>query len=226
MKIPDLKNGFYRRYGKRLFDIVLVIPALIVVAPLMAVLALLVRLTLGAPVLFRQRRPGWHNKPFTLYKLRTMLEAKDARGDPLPDSERLTLLGRWLRKYSLDELPELFNVLMGDMSLVGPRPLLMEYLPYYSAKQRRRHDVLPGITGWAQIHGRNECLFSRRLHFDLFYSEHLSFHLDVMILVRSVLAVLQGRGVRSDMEQYLSEVDDLGLSRRHQSSEPSKEMRV
>ena len=226
MKTPDLKIGFYRRYGKRLFDIVLVIPALIVLAPLMVVLALLVRLTLGTPVLFRQSRPGWHNKPFTLYKFRTMLEARNAQGNPLPDSERLIPLGKGLRRSSLDELPELFNVLMGDMSLVGPRPLLMEYLPYYSAKQRRRHDVLPGITGWAQIHGRNECLFSRRLHLDVFYSEHLSFHLDVMILVRSVLAVLQGRGVRSEMEQYLSEVDDLGLSQRHQSSEPSIERRV
>ena len=226
MKIRDRKNGFYQRYGKRLFDIVLTIPALIVLAPLMAALALLVRLTLGAPVLFRQSRPGWHNKPFTLFKFRTMLEARVVQGNSLPDSERLTPLGKCLRRSSLDELPELFNVLMGDMSLVGPRPLLMEYLPYYSTNQRRRHDVLPGITGWAQIHGRNECLFSRRMHFDVFYSEHLSFHLDVMILVRSVLAVLQGRGVRSDMEQYLSEVDDLGLSRRHQSSEPSKEMRA
>jgi len=207
----------------------LTVPALIVLAPVMAVIALLVRGKrgkIGGPVFFRQQRPGLYGKPFTLYKFRTMIEAKDARGDPLPDSERLTLLGRWLRKYSLDELPEFFNVLMGDMSLVGPRPLLMEYLPYYSAKQRRRHDVLPGITGYAQIHGRNECLFSRRLHFDVFYSEHLSFYLDVTILVRSVLAVLQGRGVRSDMEQCLSKVDDIGFSRGLQSLEPRAEKKT
>jgi sugar transferase EpsL len=220
------QNRFYCCYGKRILDLILTIPALIMLAPVMVAIALLIRDKIGRPIFFRQQRPGLHGKPFTLYKFRTMTEARDARGDSLPDSERLMPLGRCLRKYSLDELPELFNVLKGDMSFVGPRPLLMEYLPYYSAEQQRRHDRLPGITGWAQIHGRNECLFSRRLQFDIWYTEHLSFLLDVKILVSSVLIVLQGRGVRSDMEQYLSEVDDLGLSRRHQSSEPSKEMRA
>ena len=209
-----------------MLDLILTIPALIVLAPVMAAIALIVRWKIGGPVFFRQQRPGLHGKPFILYKFRTMTNARDAQGNLVPDTERLLPFGRFLRRLSLDELPELMNVIKGDMSLVGPRPLLIEYLPYYSAEQQRRHDRLPGITGWAQIHGRNECLFSRRLQFDVWYTEHLSFLLDVKILVGSVLAVLQGRGVRSDMEQCLSEVDDIGFSQRLQSLEPWAEKKT
>uniref|UniRef100_UPI002ACEFDF9 sugar transferase n=1 Tax=Chloroflexus sp. TaxID=1904827 RepID=UPI002ACEFDF9 len=145
----------YRRYGKRLLDLILVIPALIVLAPVMAVIALLVRIKLGPGVFFRQRRPGLHGRPFTMLKFRTMTDARDAQGRLLPDEQRLTPFGRFLRSTSLDELPELFCVLRGEMSLVGPRPLLMQYLDRYTPEQRRRHEVLPGITGLAQINGRN-----------------------------------------------------------------------
>ena len=147
-------RAFYRRRGKRLLDLALTIPALICLAPLMGLVALLVRARLGAPVLFRQVRPGLHGQPFTMFKFRTMTGARDAEGNLLPDSERLTPLGRALRSASLDELPELWNVLRGEMSLVGPRPLRVEYLPLYTAEQARRHELCPGLTGWAQIRGR------------------------------------------------------------------------
>jgi sugar transferase EpsL len=205
MKIPDLKNGFYRRYGKRLFDIVLAIPVLIVLAPLMVVLAFLVRLTFGTPVLFRQRRPGLLNKPFTLYKFRTMIKARDGQDLCSSDAERLTPFGRMLRRLSLDELPEILNVLRGVMSLVGPRPLLMQYLERYTPEQARRHDVRPGVTGWAQVNGRNALTWEERFSLDVWYVDHVSLRLDIMILARTVWKVLKREGISQPGEATMKE---------------------
>jgi lipopolysaccharide/colanic/teichoic acid biosynthesis glycosyltransferase len=185
----------YRHRGKRLLDVILVLIAVPALALPLAVIVAAVYLTLGSPVLFRQLRPGLGERPFELLKFRTMTDARDAVGRPLPDAKRLTRLGRFLRRTSLDELPELWNVLFGDMSLVGPRPLLVEYLHLYTAAQRRRHEVRPGITGWAQIHGRNAATWPEKFRYDLDYVEHLSFALDLRILVRTVSKVVRGEGV-------------------------------
>jgi len=194
---------------KRLFDLALSIPAFFLLSFLMLIIAVLVRLKIGSPVLFRQVRPGLHGKPFTIYKFRTMTDKRDEDGNLLPDGKRLTRLGRFLRKTSLDELPELFNVLKGDMSIVGPRPLLMQYLDRYTPEQARRHEMKPGITGWAQVNGRNNTPFSKRLEADVWYVNHRSFLLDMKILLITFLKVLKGEGVRVD--QDVREVDDLGL---------------
>jgi sugar transferase EpsL len=164
-------------------------------APVFLALAAAVRVDLGSPVLFRQVRPGFKGKPFEMLKFRTMRDATDADGNPLPDSERLTPFGAWLRSTSLDELPELLNVLRGEMSLVGPRPLLMEYLPRYSARQARRHDVKPGITGWAQINGRNAISWKQKLELDVWYVENWSNGLDLVILLRTASSVLGRKGI-------------------------------
>jgi sugar transferase EpsL len=186
---------FYRSYGKRVLDLVLTIPALLVLAPLMAVLALLIRIYLGAPVLFSQQRPGFKGQPFTLYKFRTMTDARDEHGNPLPDAERLTPLGQLLRSTSLDELPELWNVVRGEMSLVGPRPLLMRYLERYSPEQRRRHDVRPGITGWAQINGRNALTWEAKFDLDVWYVDTHSLTLDLRIIALTIWKVLRREGI-------------------------------
>lgn len=186
---------FYHRVGKRLFDLLLAVPTLIVLSPLLTVLALLVRVNLGAPVLFRQTRPGLHGKPFTLYKFRTMTDARDAQGNLLPDAARLTPFGRFLRATSLDELPELWNVLKGDMSLVGPRPLLMQYLDRYTPEQARRHDVRPGITGWAQVNGRNALTWEQKFALDVWYVDHLSFWLDLKIIALTLWKILKREGI-------------------------------
>jgi len=183
---------------KRLFDLLVTLPALFLLAPLMGLLALLVRFKLGAPVLFRQQRPGLHGRPFMLYKFRTMTDARDAEGALLPDAERLTSFGRFLRSTSLDELPELFNVLKGEMSLVGPRPLLMEYLPRYTPEQRRRHEVKPGLTGWAQVNGRNALSWEEKFALDVWYVEHCSFWLDLKILWRTLVKVIRREGISSE----------------------------
>lgn len=188
-------SDFYRRRGKRLFDLALTVPALLVLSPLLGALALLVRWQLGAPVLFRQQRPGLHGRPFILYKFRTMTEARDAEGRLLPDEQRLTAFGRFLRSTSLDELPELFNVLRGEMSLVGPRPLLMAYLERYTPTQRRRHEVRPGLTGWAQINGRNALDWPQRLALDVWYVDHLSFGLDLRIMLITMVKVWHREGI-------------------------------
>jgi len=180
---------------KRLFDIVVASLALIVLAPLLAVIALAVRIGQGAPVLFQQVRPGLHGRPFRLYKFRTMRHATDAAGQPLSDAERLTRFGRWLRSTSADELPELWNVIRGDMSLVGPRPLLMEYLPLYTPTQARRHDVRPGITGWAQVNGRNALPWDERLALDVWYVENRSLRLDLRILRLTIGKVIARSGI-------------------------------
>jgi lipopolysaccharide/colanic/teichoic acid biosynthesis glycosyltransferase len=195
--------------GKRLLDLSLAIPAVIVGAPVFVLVAILVRVKLGAPVLFRQERPGYHERPFTIYKFRSMTNARDADGKLLPEMERHTRFGRLLRRTSLDELPELFNVIRGQMSLVGPRPLLMEYLGYYSAEDNRRHDVRPGITGWAQINGRNELLRSERLALDVWYVDHLSLRLDLQVIGATLAQVVHSTGVRVD--QNVVDIDDVGL---------------
>jgi lipopolysaccharide/colanic/teichoic acid biosynthesis glycosyltransferase len=180
---------------KRLFDLSVAIVALILLSPLIAVVALAVRINMGSPLLFRQARPGWHGKPFTLLKFRTMRDGADGSGQMLPDDERLTPFGRFLRRTSFDELPELINVLKGEMSLVGPRPLLLEYVPLYSAEQARRHEVRPGITGLAQVSGRNAISWEERLRLDAWYVDHRSFALDLRILWQTVVNVLAARGI-------------------------------
>lgn len=180
---------------KRIFDLALAIPAFAVLSPVMLIVALLVRLKLGHPVLFRQLRPGLHGKPFLLLKFRTMTEARDRQGQLLPDSARLTSFGRFLRSTSLDELPELINVLRGEMSLVGPRPLLMQYLNRYTPAQMRRHEVRPGITGWAQVHGRNALSWPQKFVLDVWYIDHQSVWLDLRILGLTVWQIIRRKGI-------------------------------
>lgn len=182
-------------FGKRLLDIAISLTGLVLLSPLLIVLAVLVRAKLGAPVLFRQQRPGLHGKPFTLYKFRTMTDARDTEGRLLSDAERLTFFGQFLRSTSLDELPELLNVLKGEMSLVGPRPLLMQYLERYTPDQMRRHDVLPGITGWAQVNGRNALTWEEKFAFDVWYADHVSLQLDLKILGMTLFKILRREGI-------------------------------
>jgi lipopolysaccharide/colanic/teichoic acid biosynthesis glycosyltransferase len=189
---------------KRLVDIVGAAAGLVVLSPFLALIALLVRLRMGSPVLFAQVRPGWHGAPFRLLKFRTMTDRRGPDGELLPDAVRLTWLGRALRKSSLDELPELVNVLRGDMSLVGPRPLLMEYLDLYTPEQARRHEVRPGITGWAQVNGRNDTTWDERFANDLYYVEHRSMRLDLHILKRTVAQVFRGSGVSQQGEATMA----------------------
>ncbi|MCZ7574921.1 MAG: sugar transferase [Ardenticatenaceae bacterium] len=185
----------YQTIGKRLLDLTITIPALILLSPFLLLLTLLVRLTLGSPVLFRQQRPGLHARPFTLLKFRTMTDARDVQGNPLPDGERLPPFGRFLRSTSLDELPELINVLRGEMSLVGPRPLLMQYLARYTPEQRRRHEVKPAITGWAQVNGRNALTWEQKFVLDVWYVDHQSLWLDLKIIVLTVWKILKREGI-------------------------------
>ncbi len=184
-----------RRLGKRSFDLAVTILLLFSLAPFIILVAVMVRLKLGAPVLFRQPRPGQHGKPFTMFKFRTMTDARDAKGNLLPDAVRLTSFGSFLRSTSLDELPELFNVLMGEMSLVGPRPLLMHYLERYTPEQMRRHDVKPGITGWAQVNGRNSITWEDKFTLDVWYVDHQSLWLDLKIVVLTVIKILKREGI-------------------------------
>ncbi len=188
----------YRRAGKRLFDLVLAVPAVIVLLPVLAVLAWMVRRKIGTPVLFRQVRPGREGRLFELIKFRTMTDEKDAKGNPLPDAQRLTAFGAILRGSSLDELPELWNVVKGDMSLVGPRPLLVEYLPRYTPEQARRHEVRPGITGWAQVNGRNALSWEEKFSMDVWYVDHVGFGLDARILWRTLFQVAGRGGISAD----------------------------
>jgi lipopolysaccharide/colanic/teichoic acid biosynthesis glycosyltransferase len=180
---------------KRCFDFVVALAGLVVLSPLLLTIVALVRWRLGSPVLFRQQRPGLGGRPFTLVKFRTMTDARSADGAAAPDAQRLTAFGRFLRSASLDELPELYNVLVGDMSLVGPRPLLMEYLPLYNAHQRRRHEVRPGITGWAQVNGRNAITWERKFDLDVWYVDNASFLLDLKILWLTFGHVLRREGI-------------------------------
>jgi lipopolysaccharide/colanic/teichoic acid biosynthesis glycosyltransferase len=189
-----------------LFDLAISLLLLMVMALPLLILALIIRCQLGSPVLFIQERPGLHGKPFKIFKLRTMSDKRDGKGEPLPDADRLTGLGRFLRAFSLDELPELFNVLRGDMSLVGPRPLLMEYLGAYTPEQARRHEVLPGVTGWAQVNGRNALSWEEKFRLDVWYVDHRTFWLDLKILWLTVKAVVTRKGIsqegRATMDKF------------------------
>lgn len=191
---------------KRVTDLTVATLGLLVFSPLLLVVAAAVRLRLGSPVLFHHVRPGLHGQPFVLYKFRTMTDSRDEQGHLLCDAERMTPFGRFLRSSSLDELPELYNVLRGDMSLVGPRPLMMEYLDRYTLEQRRRHDVLPGITGWAQVNGRNALTWERKFELDLWYVEHQSWWLDVRILAMTGWKVFRREGIcqagHATMEEF------------------------
>ena len=200
---------------KRVFDLVCALCLLLLTGPLFLLAAMLVRISLGSPVWFRQVRPGLRGRPFVLYKFRTMNDARDAVGNPLPDELRLTGVGRWLRCTSLDELPQLLNVVKGDMSLVGPRPLLMEYLPLYSPQQARRHDVRPGITGWAQVHGRNTLSWEERLAFDTWYVEHASMGLDLKILWLTLGRAWSGRGINAEGHATMPKFTGEGAGKRN-----------
>jgi lipopolysaccharide/colanic/teichoic acid biosynthesis glycosyltransferase len=180
---------------KRILDFILSLAFLLLLCPLILLIAIGVRLSLGAPVLFRQERPGYRGRFFFIYKFRTMTEERNTKGELLPDAQRLPSFGKWLRLTSMDELPQLFNVLKGDLSFVGPRPLLVEYLPLYSEEQSRRHDVKPGITGWAQVNGRNAVDWPKRLAMDVWYVDHRSFLLDLKILWMTMLKVAKREGV-------------------------------
>ena len=197
--------GLYEAYVKRLLDLVLSAVALLLLSPVMLVVAVLVRCHLGAPVIFCQERPGKDEEIFKLYKFRSMTDACDAYGELLPDELRLTRFGRFLRSTSLDELPELWNIFKGDMSIVGPRPLLVKYLPLYNEEQRHRHDVTPGLTGWAQVHGRNLCSWEEKFDYDIWYVDHVSFILDLQIIFLTVKSVLKREGISSEDSPTMEE---------------------
>jgi lipopolysaccharide/colanic/teichoic acid biosynthesis glycosyltransferase len=191
---------------KRATDVAGAAAALVALSPVLLAAAAAIRITMGAPVLYRQQRPGLHERPIRIWKFRTMRDTRDERGRLLPDGERLTPLGRFLREYSVDELPQFFNVLCGDLSLVGPRPLLTRYLPRYTTRQRRRHRVMPGMTGWAQVNGRNAIDWESRLEMDVWYADHLSIALDVRIILLTIVRLLQRRDVRpgggSELDEF------------------------
>ena len=199
------KQGFYERYIKRPQDFICALAAIIVLSPVMLITAVLVRLKLGSPVIFKQERPGLNGKIFTLYKFRTMTDKKDEKGNLLPDEVRLTGFGKKLRSTSLDELPELFNILKGDMSVVGPRPLLVRYLPLYNEHQARRHEVRPGFTGYAQVHGRNSITWEDKFDKDVYYVDHVSFLGDWKIIFQTVGTVLKREGISSDSSVTMEE---------------------
>lgn len=190
----------YRRYGKRLLDLGLASVLLVLLAPFMALVGLMVRLKLGSPILFRQRRPGLMGAPFTMYKFRSMAQKRDEEESLLSDSERLTRFGLLLRSTSLDEVPEIFNVFKGEMSLVGPRPLLMRYLDRYTPEQMRRHEIRPGITGWAQVNGRNAISWEEKFALDQWYVDNFSFWLDLRILLLTVLITVRRQGISQSGE--------------------------
>lgn len=196
--MPAHKPGFYEKHIKRPQDFCCALAAIIVLSPVMLVTAVLVRTKLGSPVIFKQERPGLNGKIFTLYKFRTMTDKKDATGELLPDEERLTKIGKLLRSTSLDELPELINILKGDMSVVGPRPLLVQYLPLYNEHQARRHEVRPGFTGYAQVHGRNAITWEDKFDKDVYYVDHITFLGDWKIIFQTVKTVLTKEGINSE----------------------------
>lgn len=190
-------RAMYKKYFKRPFDIICSLVALIILSPVLLVTAILVRIKLGSPVIFKQQRPGLNEKIFTLYKFRTMTDKRDEEGNLLPDEQRLTKFGKLLRSTSIDELPELWNILKGDMSVVGPRPLLVQYLSLYNEEQRKRHLVRPGLTGLAQVNGRNEVTWEKKFELDAQYSECITFLSDVMIVFRTFCDVFSKRGISS-----------------------------
>lgn len=203
MELPQIAHRV--PLAKRVFDLILTLPGSLLLLPVMAVVAVLVRIQLGKPVIFSQKRPGINDKIFTLYKFRTMNDARDEHGELLPDVDRLTRLGRFLRSASLDELPELYNVLAGEMSLVGPRPLLISYLERYSPEQSRRQHVLPGITGWAQVNGRNAISWEEKFKLDVWYVDHWSLGLDLKILWMTIDKVFKREAISAPGEATISE---------------------
>ena len=199
------KVGFYEKYIKRLLDFTLSFLALIVLSPVLLVTAVLVRIKLGSPIIFHQERPGKSEKIFRLYKFRSMTDERDENGNLLPDDQRLTRFGQILRSTSLDELPELWNILRGDMSIVGPRPLLVKYLPLYNEEQRHRHDVRPGLTGWAQANGRNAISWEEKFKLDVWYVQHISFWVDVKVIFMTVKKVFCRDGISSETSVTMEE---------------------
>lgn len=197
--------------SKRILDLIIATAGLLILSPLLLLVILAVWFTYGSPVIFRQKRPGFKGKPFLIYKFRTMTEERDEQDQILPDDLRITRLGRLLRSFSLDELPELINVIKGDMSIVGPRPLLMQYLDRYSPEQARRHEVVPGITGWAQVNGRNALTWEEKFNYDVWYVDHWSFWLDVRILFLSIIKVLRREGInqpgQATAEEFMGKHD-------------------
>ena len=185
----------YKHFFKRLIDFILSLLALIVLSPILLIVALLVRTKLGSPVIFKQERPGLNEKIFTLYKFRTMTDAKDEQGNLLPDEIRLTKFGKLLRSTSLDELPELFNILKGDMAIVGPRPLMTRYLPYYTEEERARHSIRPGMTGYAQVKGRNSLTWDEKFKYDLYYVNHVTFLVDIKVILDTIKIVIKHEGI-------------------------------
>lgn len=207
MKKPSPAADLCGNSLKRIIDLGLGSVLLLALAPLLLLTAILVLFSMGTPVLYRQTRPGLHSRPFNLYKFRTMTNEKDDAGNLLPDGQRLTRLGRFLRSASLDELPQLYNVLKGEMSIVGPRPLYMKYLSYYTEQEKKRHTVKPGITGWAQIHGRNHLPWDERLALDVWYAEHHTLRLDLAILAKTFWQVLRKEGVAPDSDEVEPDMD-------------------
>jgi len=195
LEVRGQMKGWYRKFGKRILDIVLSTVGLVALSPIALLVAVAIRIGMGSPVIFRQVRPGLHGKPFVMYKFRTMLDLRDEHGNLLPDEQRLTRLGRFLRRLSLDEIPELWNVLKGDMSVVGPRPLLMEYLPLYTPEQARRHEVKPGMAGPVIMSGRNLLDWEEKFKLDVWYVDHMSFWLDMKILILTLWKVLKQEGI-------------------------------
>ena len=208
--MPDVKRK--TPYSKRLLDIILSALILIIASPFLLLTAVLIFLSYGTPILFKHERPGKDRKPFKLIKFRSMRDARDPEGNFLPDADRITRFGQFIRRTSIDELPEFYNVLRGDMSLVGPRPLLMQYLQRYSPEQARRQDVLPGVTGWAQINGRNAISWDDKFKYDLWYIDHWTFWLDIKIIFLTIWKVLKGDGIsqpgRATMDEFMGNSDD------------------
>jgi sugar transferase EpsL len=204
-------NYIYRHFSKRILDVLLAITILLIIWPFLLIIYTLLRISIGPGVIFRHRRPGLRGESFIMYKFRTMTNEYDTIGNPLPDELRITKIGQLLRGLSLDELPEIFNVIKGDMSLVGPRPLLIEYLDRYSPEQARRHEVKPGITGWAQINGRNAITWELKFEFDVWYADHQSFIMDMKILAKTIIKVLRREGISE--EGFVSASDFLGNGR-------------
>lgn len=198
----------YAKYIKRILDLILSLMALIVLMPLMIIIGILVRINLGSPIIFKQKRPGKNEKIFTLYKFRTMTDKRDIDGNLLPDEYRLTKFGKFLRSTSLDELPELINIIKGDMAIVGPRPLLVEYLPYYTEEEKHRHDVRPGLTGLAQVNGRNALQWEERFSFDLQYVKNITFKNDMTIIFKTIGKVIKKEDILVGKQQILLDLDE------------------
>lgn len=215
----DRERVMYKRYLKRILDILISFTALVILSPVLLIVWILVRVKLGGPAIFTQERPGRNEKIFKLYKFRSMTNERDEKGELLPDEVRLTKFGKLLRSTSLDELPELFNILKGDMSLIGPRPLLVRYLPWYTKEERRRHDVRPGLTGLAQVNGRNALGWEDRFRYDLSYVDHLTLGMDLKIIGMTIGKVLKRSGTLSGADQTVADFDVYRKGQKHEADQ-------